>query len=515
MRTKIRIAIPAFGLILALAVGVGVLVYAHPSPAAAPQYAQKARPAVPPDFGPVREKIQNFLKETGVPSVSVALARDGRIIWAESFGWADVDKKIKATPDTPYSLASVSKPITATGLMVLVGRQLIKLDDPVDNYLGGLKLTPLDAAFPPATVRHVLNHSSGLPLHYQFFYADEPARRPPMAETIRRYGILAFAPGEVYQYSNLGFGVIDDIIARVSGRTYAQFLRDEVFGPLGMDHSSVDIGPGLEGLDAERYESGKPVPFYEFDHPGGSAVYASAKDLVRFGMFHLGNKVEGQKKILTDELLAQMKDKKASTAPGKGYAIGWALTDDDNGFPSVGHSGGMPGVSTELKLLPTENIAVCVLANGRNPGVYTLDDDILSVVLPRYAETLKARKKPQPQPPAPSAKFSAPAALLGTWEGRILTYEGEMPLEFVFEPDGDVHVRVKDALETLLNNARMNYGILEGTCHGTIRTADAQRAPHVLQFRLKFRGDRMGGFVSAVSERWFALSSRVELKKKT
>lgn len=514
MTMKLIRAAAALGLLIAAMIGL-----AGPGPAASGQAAQapkaeKAAAVASPDFAPVRAKIESLLKESGVPSVSVALAREGRIVWAESFGWANSEKKLKATPDTPYSLASISKPFTATGLMVLVGRGLVKLDDPVDNYLGGGKLGPLDPAFPPATVRHVLNHSAGLPLHYQFFYADEPARRPPMAETIRRYGIRVFAPGEVYQYSNLGYGIIDDIIARVSGRTYAQFLREEVFGPLGLDHSSVDIGPGLEGLAAERYESGKPVPFYEFDHPGGSAVYASARDLVRFGMYHLGNKLDGQKPILSAELLAAMTDKQASLAPDKGYCIGWRVEADDNGFRSVSHTGGMPGVSTKLRLLPTENIAVCVLANGRAAGVYAIDDDILSAVLPRYAETLKARRKPQPTPPPPSAKFAAPAVLLGTWEGRIKTYEGEMPLEVVFEADGDVRVRVKDALETLLNNVRLNWGILDGVCYGSIRTEDARRAPHVLQFRLKLRGDRMYGFVSASADRWFALSSAVELKKK-
>jgi len=510
--TRVRI-VPQI-LILTLGVAAGVSSPTRAAQSFPAQKTERAAIVASPDFGPVRAKIESVMKESGVPSVSVALARDGRIIWAESFGWANVEKKIKATPDTPYSLASISKPITATGLMVLVGRGLVKLDDPVDNYLGGGTLAPLDPAVPPATVRHVLNHSAGLPLHYQFFYADEPARRPPMAETIRRYGIRVFAPGEVYQYSNLGYGIIDDIIARVSGKTYARFLRDEVFGPLGLDHSSVDIGPGLEGLAAERYESGQPVPFYAFDHPGASAVYASARDLVRFGMFHLGNKLDGQKPILSAELLAAMTDKQASLAPDKGYCIGWRVEADDNGFRSVSHTGGMPGVSTKLRLLPTENIAVCVLANGRAAGVYAIDDDILAAVLPRYAETLKARQKPRPTPPPPSAKFNAPPVLLGTWEGRVKTYDGEMPFEVVFEADGDVRVRFKDGLETLLNNVRLNWGMLEGVCYGSIRTEDARRAPHVLQFRLKLRGDRMYGFVSASSERWFALSSAVELKKK-
>jgi CubicO group peptidase (beta-lactamase class C family) len=499
--------------VLAAAFGIAAVI-----PGASTAWAQVAPSPVPardgsPDFGPVREKIAALMKDSGVPSVSVALARKGKIVWTESFGWADVEKRIEATPDTPYSLASITKPITATGLMVLVDRGLVKLDSPVDAYLGGVRLTPLDPGAAPVTVRHVLNHSAGLPLHYQFFYAGEPARRPAMAETVRRYGICVFGPGEVYQYSNLGYGIIDDIIARVSGRSYAEFVREEIFAPLGMDRSSIEVGPalGIAGA-AERYEEGRPVPFYEFDHPGGSAAYASARDLVRFGMFHLGDALDGRKPDLGAGLLAAMTDRKASTAPEAAYCIGWRVDTDDHGFRTVSHTGGMPGVSTELKLVPAEDIAVCVLANGRAAGVYTLDDDILAAVLPRYAAAMKAR--PKTAPPAPS-KFTAPKVLLGTWEGRIRTYEGEMPLELVFEPDGDVRVRVRDALETLLNNARLERGVLGGVCYGSIKTGDAARAPHVLQFRLKIEGDRMVGFVSAQAERWFALSSAVELNKKT
>ena len=106
---------------------------------------------------------------------------------------------------------------------------------------------------PRPRVRRVANHTSGLPLHYQFFYADEPYRVPPRDETIRRYGNLVTAPGEHYQYTNLGYGVLDYVIERTSGKRYADFMREEVFLPLGLTHTSIDIGPGLEPHQAIRY----------------------------------------------------------------------------------------------------------------------------------------------------------------------------------------------------------------------------------------------------------------------
>ncbi len=462
-------------------------------------------------LAPLKAKVLDVLKESGVASISIAVARDGRIIWEEAFGWADRERMIKATPNTMYSLASISKPVTATGLMVLAGRKLVDVDKPVDDYLGGVKLTALAEESAPATVRNVLNHTAGLPLHYQFFYENEPDERPPMEETIRRYGILVWAPGEVYMYSNLGYGLIDHIIAKVSGRDYADFMRTEVFFPLDMTRTSVGIGPGLADFAAQRYDDDqKPIPFYDFDHPGASAVYSSAHDLVRFGMFHLKDHLPEQKAILKDAEIDAMQAEAASTAPDKDYAIGWAVAKDDNGYRTVSHTGGMPGVSTELKIVPSENIAVCVLANGRHGRIYGLGDDILSVLLPKYGEAIKARRKTEEKKPE---KFMPPAELLGTWTGKLRTYEGETPLTLVFESDGDIHVKPKDGFETLLNRVSFDRGLLIGFTPAAIPTSDAARHPHNAGIMLKLKGDRLVGYASAMDNRWFALSSFVELKK--
>ena len=140
-------------------------------------------------FNKVRARIIREVSEGNVPSLSIAVAKNGKVIWEEAFGWANKEKKIKATPHTMYSLASITKPFTATGLMILVKRGLIDLDDPVNDYLGDLKLTAYEGNAKDATVKRVLNHTSGLTEYFNNFFEDEPYRCTSIDETIRRYGL--------------------------------------------------------------------------------------------------------------------------------------------------------------------------------------------------------------------------------------------------------------------------------------------------------------------------------------
>ena len=125
-----------------------------------------------------------------------------------------------------------------------------------------------------ATVRRVANHTSGLPLHWHFFYEDEPWDRPAMDETIRRYGNLVTIPGERHEYSNLGFGVLDYVIARTSGRPFEDYMRQQVFIKLGLTHTSVGIGPGLEPDGRAAVETGQVIPqaltFDQYLPPNGT-----------------------------------------------------------------------------------------------------------------------------------------------------------------------------------------------------------------------------------------------------
>jgi CubicO group peptidase (beta-lactamase class C family) len=374
-------------------------------------------------FEDIRAYIRSQLVEQSAPSLAVAVARDGKILWEEGFGWADREKRIEATPYTMYSLASITKPMTATGLMTLVQAGKVDLDKPINDYLGAARLRARVGDANDATVRRVANHTSGLPMYYQFFYADEPYEVPSMDETILRYGNLVRAPGETYEYSNLGYGVIDYVMERVAGVSYAEFMRREVFLPLGLTRTSVGIGPGLEPFAATRYGTdGLPIPFYDFDHRGASAVFSSAHDLVRFGMFHLKAHLRDQKPILSDASIDEMHRRTAGT-PHDGYGMGFDVSRRNN-HEVVSHSGGMGGVHTQLQMFPSQQLVIVVLANSRTPLSSQVADRIAARLLPQWTATPARSREDTP--------FTAPDSLLGTWKGTLSTYTQEVPVELRF-----------------------------------------------------------------------------------
>jgi CubicO group peptidase (beta-lactamase class C family) len=476
-------------------------------------------------FAAVRAHVERLVAEGEVPSMAVAVARDGEIIWEEGFGLADRGENIPATEHTPYPLASISKPLTATGLMILVERDLVDLDAPVNDYLGEAKLQARVGDVAEATVRRVASHTAGLPLHSQHFYDDEPHRPLPMDETVRRYGNLVTAPGERYQYSNLGYGLLGYVISRVSGRDYADLMRDEVFAPLGMDHTSVHAGPGLEEGQAVKYTlDGLVVPPCDSDSPGGSAIYSSAHDLVRFAMFHLKNHLPDQRAIVSDAAVDEMQRPSPETGPtrdwereGSGYGIGWDVGVAEDGLRVVQHSGGTVGVSTILALVPEEDLAVAVLSNTQSPWP--------DVILIEIVCTLLSLQPEEFLPPADRAADEPPFVpgpeLVGLWEGLVHTYEGEIPLVLEIGESGTIYATLGeqprtppfDRLRTQLQSVSyqdslpqfLNAGggpFLRGWMQGELGTADVNRGrPYRLWLELKLRGDTINGSLIAFSQR--------------
>jgi CubicO group peptidase (beta-lactamase class C family) len=474
-------------------------------------------------FARVRSKIQELMLKDQLPSVAVAVAQHGRIIWEQGFGWADREQLRLATPNTMYSLASISKPFTATAIMALVKQGKLKLDAPANDYLGAEKLTPLAGDASGATIRRLLNHTAGLPLHWHFIYVNESYACPPMDDTILRYGNLINPPGEVFQYSNLGFGVLSHIITRVSGVSYADAMRALVLAPLGLPHSAVGITPNLEPYTAARYDShARTLAFYTFDHLGASAVYSSAHDLIRFAMFHLKDHLQDQQPILDDSAIDLMH---RLDVPMGGsdefYGLGFFGTPDEYGFKSVGHDGGMPGVSTTMRLYPDEDLAVVALTNSSPSDVYSgipaipqIADEIVSALVPRYAAARAAKPR---NPEAPNETYKPRPDLLGTWEGTVRTWQDTIPLKLVFQPDGNIHIKLGDQFETLLNQARWRGKMFVGLFSGSIPTPDANRQRHYVRLELWQRGDgKMTGEANAEAADeppHYSLASYVELAR--
>lgn len=465
---------------------------------ATPPAGQRAAPR-DARFAAVVDTIRRLIAEDGVPSVTVAVAQRGRIVWEEGFGHADLARRRPATPRTLYSLASITKPFTATALMTLVERGQVELDAPASRYLGA-PLTGHAGPADEATVRRLLTHTAGLPLHYQFFYEGGPA--PADAdETVRRYGIVVMPPGERYFYSNLGFGLLDDIVARRTGGSFARYVRDAVLLPLGLHDTQVGLAPEQMDMAAVRYDAqNRPIPYYTFDHVGASAMWASAHDLVRFGMFHLGHPMPGARRVLRAATVEDMRRAHApADAPGVARGLGWAIVEDDNGYRRISHTGSMPGVATALHLYPSEDLALVVLVN--RSGFQTVPrvmNALAAAVLPRFAAVAADRRAALPAP-VPAARDATPdPALAGAWRGWLRTPDDSVALALDVRPDGDVHVRLGDQLPTVLNGVATRDGVLTGQFAGTVRTPDTDRQPHVITLTLRPRGARLDGWASAI-----------------
>jgi CubicO group peptidase (beta-lactamase class C family) len=448
-----------------------------------------------PTFDEVRATILEAIAGGEIPSMSVAVASGGEIIWEEAFGWANREKMIQATPHTMYSMASISKPITTTGLMILVERGKVELDQPVNRYIAPARLTAYEGDAEAATMTHILTHTSGLPVHYSAFYQDEPDRQPPpFTESIRRYGILVHPPGAVYQYANFAFGLVDHVISRVSDLPYPEFMKTEVFLPLGMTHTSIDVGPGLEDYAAIRYgENGEPVPFYISDHTGASQVYSSAHDLIRFGLFHLGHTLPEQKQILSPESIERMKRDSDPNPENNRYGLGWFLARDEYGYDVVWHTGSMRGTNTMLKFVPDEDIAVVVLVNAASDLRQKIPNDIIGVLLPDYG--VKWREV-RDRPSVPRPAFEPGQELIGEWKGNLTTSDETVPVTLTIQADGDVQVEIGDQLKTLLDRVRFADGFLTGTGYGTIPSSDARAHPHNIGYRLLLDGELLSGYVT-------------------
>lgn len=487
------------------------------------------------DFEPVREHILQVMEERKLPSVSVAVAVEGEIAWEESFGWADRENRRPATPDTPYSLASISKPMTATGVMVLREEGRVDLDAPLDAYMGGGALKGLAGPAQEATVRRVMSHTAGLPLHYTFYYRNDSQEAPSPAEVLRRYGILVFPPGERFEYSNLGYGLLGFLIESVSGEDYGSFMRNRVFEPLRLTRTFVGIPPEMEGEWARRYgPEGQRLPFYDFDHPGASAVFSSAHDLVRFGAFHLGHGLEAdpirppvaaETPLPGEPALREMRTPQEPPV-GNGYGLGW-FVEEEFGYRKVYHTGSMPGVSTMLALYPEEDVAIVVLLNAldREQRV-EIARQIAAVVIPGYRKARDRTEAAASANPADGHGIWPAPPLQGRWEGVLTTWEGEVPVQMSVDARGGGALSLADQGPRPFRDPGLQGDVFSARVSGRIPTPDALEYPRqIVLLKLVLRdggppgpsGDILEGQATAQTTAYpahFALSSYLRLTRR-
>jgi CubicO group peptidase (beta-lactamase class C family) len=475
--------------------------------------------AQPDVFPEVREKIVRLIDDKKVPSLSLAVVKNGEIIWEEAFGLANLEKKTRATPETLYPIASVTKPFTATALMILVERGLVDLDKPANAYLGKAKLRAFEGDASDATVRRILHHTSGLPMYWNFYYAGSSRKRPPLETTLQRYGILVSKPGEGYNYSNLGYAVLEYIIEQVSGKPYREFLAAEVFKPLKLSRAEIFSAPPERPGVAEKYNSTLAlVPYCDHDTRGASAIYAPAHDLALFLLLHLGRLQPAQKAILKPDSIAAMQRSRDPDVRNSSYALGWE-TGRRFGYPIITHGGIIDGCRAHLAMIPSQGLAAAVLINGETQPSIQVCDWIFAALLPEYARNLRTAPFRGSSAPTPSA-FRPPAGLIGTWAGTIKTHEGNIPVRLVVEKNGTIELFRPDPSGAPgnaflpLKPPTLNQGIFVVHFPQVFSLSDAPSPGHRTVLGMKIRDKRLSGEANLIAaDMSYSLPSYIDMKR--
>lgn len=448
-------------------------------------FAQQATAA--DSYEDVRTAIRKEL-DGGLASMAVAVAKDGKIVWEQGFGVANKETGRAADQHTLYALASVSKPITTTGMMVLVDRGRMQLEAPINDFLGEAKLTAIVGNINDVTLRRVADHSSGLSGHSMAFQVDEPYAVPSTDQTIQRYGHVITPPGTRWKYSNFGYGVLENAIAHTSGQRFADFMRKEVFLPLGMTRTSAEpYRPADDNVAARYRQDGSLITDYNFDFVGYGGIYSSAHDLAQFGMFHLKNRMPGGKRLFPASRIDELHAASFDASWWGTYALGWFRSTSKQGQQLVWHAGASYGTRTFLGLLPAQNAAIAIVTNSDTDSV----DAIKAALLGKFGYQEELWSKDRTTMKEPPSTFSD--QLHGEWSGSVHTYRGSIPLSIKVAADGTVQAKLGLAPMSGTDEVRIKDTSITAVLPGSIDTDDARHRPGVLQLKVNLYGERLVG----------------------
>jgi len=434
------------------------------------------------NFSEIAADIQRRV-DAGPPSIAIAVARGGKIVWEQAFGKSDIERQQIATVNTPYYIASISKTMTATALMTLVAHRKLDLDRPVNTYLRSAKITSPMWDVSQVTLRRLANHTAGLATYNRGCPIADNTCDPSPVTAIRRYGVSVWRPGEQFDYSNLGYGVLGEVVAETSGTSLDAALRRLVFAPLGM--SSCSVGPDLTQTkgQASSYaiEGLKKLPLGRSTTPGASGVYCSVHDLAMFGIFHLKDHIASQKRILSDAAIGEMQAPSLDPKVQQQYGLSWWIQNDLHGYHGVQAQGGTYASIAYLQLIPSEDIAVAVLANTFVDGAGIVDE-VLAALLPEYKKNLAAAANvtapPQPQP-AP-----VPAEMVGQWSGFVETYKGKVPLTLTIDATGGMVAKLAEQPEVAVARGRFGNRAARWSMPAAL---GVEGEPFTLAMKLYFR----------------------------
>ncbi len=334
-----------------------------------------------------------------VPGLSLGVVHDQELIASNAFGFADPETGKGSTPETLYSICSISKLFTSVAVLQQRDAGRLRLDDPVSEYLPWLDIRDAHPDDGPITIRGLLTHSAGLPREsdspywtaedYPFPTHDEIVARLSEQETL-------YPASRYFQYSNLGLTLAGEVVVAVSGQPFGQYMRSRILDPLGMTDTFTEVPVDLRGdrlavgYTARQRDGSRIVvaPFQTRGIAPAAGFASNVGDLAKFAMWQNRALSGAGDDVLRESTLREMHrvwwvDPDWETTWGLGFAVS---REGDRTF--VSHGGGCPGYYTHFRLEPKSKIAVIVLTNsiGSEVGFYT--SKAFDIIAPAVAEAL-------------------------------------------------------------------------------------------------------------------------------
>ena len=322
---------------------------------------------------PMFDVLDRFLvtemQKQKVPGFSTAVVKGSDIVWCKGFGYANMEEKVPATSETVYRVASVSKPVVATGLLQWMERGRFRLDDPVNELMENVKIQTRFEKQP--TVRNLLSHTSGLPVHADPICFDV-SETVPLEEMIRKSAIAVRPPDQEIVYSNTAFNIAGYLVGIFAGEPYPDYMRKNVLDPLEMRSSAFEQTSRIRKMMAQPYSRKKtdaPIeavrPWYAGsipEKPCGS-LFSSARELGHFLIAQMNHALYKNTRILNETTLNEMHKLQASAGMSRsGYALSWKRTWHFGNL-MLSHTGGNLGWTAHMAFYPELKLGIIILCN--------------------------------------------------------------------------------------------------------------------------------------------------------
>lgn len=321
----------------------------------------------------------------GIPGLTAAIVRNGEVIYSGALGAPRLGGREALTPEHVFHFASVSKPFVATAIVQLVEEERIGLDDRVTDHLPYFRLA--DDRYRSITIRQMLNHTAGM-VDVEDYEWDSPQYDPGAAERFVRAmasdGML-WAPGEGWRYSNKAFDALGDVIAKVSGMSFEEYVKSRILDPLGMAESSF-VHPDIDETLRTTGHVGMPARIsevypYNRRHAPSSTLNSSVAEMTNWMLVNLNRGSLRGTRILQPEsyeLLWEPTTDGIRGAPQLG--LSW-FVGEIQGHRTVSHGGGDTGFRSYILLMPDDGLGVVIASNWSGTDTGALANGIANLIL--------------------------------------------------------------------------------------------------------------------------------------